>query len=101
MILLLRSVWPPLLLALLAGAVLPGCGELDDETYVEVMVERLRLSAEEGLVSGEALEEAARRHGTTAREVREYARWLFRDRDADVGVAREIVRRGREYLPAP
>jgi hypothetical protein len=95
MILLLRSVWPPLLLALLAGAVLPGCGELDDETYVEVMVERLRLSAEEGL------EEAARRHGTTAREVREYARWLFRDRDADVGVAREIVRRGREYLPAP
>ncbi len=83
------------------GLALPGCGELNDETYIAVMVERLRLVSEEGLTSEEALAEAARSYDTTAEEVREYSRWLFRDRDRDVEVAEEIARRGREYLRIP
>jgi hypothetical protein len=88
-------------LTVVAGLLVTGCGELDDETYVAVMVERLRLETEEGLPPGEALAEAARLHGTTAQAVYEYSRWLFRDRDADVGVAAEIARRAQPYLRVP
>jgi len=88
-------------LLVLAGIFLPGCGELDDETYIAVMVESLRLGTEEGLPHGEALAQAARLHGTTAQAVYEYSRWLFRARDRDVQVAAEIARRGRPYLRVP
>ncbi len=80
------------------GLALPGCGELNDEIYIAVMVERLRLVSEEGLTSREALIKAARRYGTTAQKMYEYSRWLFRDRDRDVEVAEEIARRGLKYL---
>ncbi|MCK4593717.1 hypothetical protein KAU45_04395 [bacterium] len=89
------------LVLLFLGLALPGCDELDDETYIAVMVERLRLVSEEGLTSSEALIEAARCYGTTAEEVRGYSRWLFRDRDRDVEVAVEIARRGLKYLRVP
>ncbi|MCX7022643.1 MAG: hypothetical protein NTW26_10310 [bacterium] len=95
------AVWLFGVLAVVAGVLLPGCGELDDEAYIAVMVERLRLGAEEGLPPGEALAEAARLHGTTAQSVYEYSRWLFRDRDRDVQVAAEIADRGRHYLRVP
>ena len=95
------AVWLFGFLAVLAGVCLPGCGELDDETYIAVMVESLRLGTEEGLPPGEALAEAARLHGTTAQSVYEYSRWLFRARDRDVEVAAEIARRGQPYLRVP
>jgi|GEM_PF-6378848 len=88
-------------LAVVVGALLPGCGNLDDETYIAVMVDSLRLGAEEGLPHGEALTEAARLHGTTAQSMYEYSRWLFRDRDTDVEVADEIARRAQPYLRVP
>ncbi|OGD71814.1 MAG: hypothetical protein A2Y64_03690 [Candidatus Coatesbacteria bacterium RBG_13_66_14] len=95
------AAWLLGVLAVAAGFLLPGCGELDDETYIAVMVEYLRLGAEEGLPQPEALAEAARLHGTTAQSVYEYSRWLFRDRDTDVEVAAEIARRGQRYLSVP
>ncbi|HUT99580.1 MAG TPA: hypothetical protein VM054_10975 [bacterium] len=95
------AVWLFGVLAVAAGFFLTGCGELDDEAYIAVMVERLRLEAEEGLPPGEALAEAARLHGTTAQSMYEYSRWLLRDRDTDVGVAAEIARRAQPYLHVP
>ena len=88
-------------LAVVSGALLAGCAELDDETYIAVMVESLRLEAGGGLPPGEAMAEAARLNGTTVRQMYEYSRWLFRDRDTDVDVAAEIARRGRPYLRVP
>jgi len=88
-------------LGVLAVVLLPGCDELDDETYISVMVDSLRLGTEEGLPHGEALAEAAGLHGTDAQAVYEHSRWLFRDRDADVEVAAEIARRAEPYLRVP
>jgi hypothetical protein len=89
------------ILAVVTGALLTGCADLDEGTYITVMVESLRLEAERGLPPGEAMAEAARSNGTTVRQMYEYSRWLFRDRDTDVEVAAEIARRGRPYLQAP
>jgi hypothetical protein len=95
------AAWFLGVLAVAAGFLVAGCGELDDETYISVMVDSLRLEAEEGLAHGEALAEAARLHGTTAQAMYEHSRWLFRDRDTDVEVADEIARRAEPYLRVP
>jgi len=89
-----------LVIILALGLSFCGCDELNEETYVAVMVERLRLEAE-GLPAGRAFEAAARLHGTTPEKVYGYSRWLFRDRDTDVRVAEEIARRARPYLRPP
>jgi hypothetical protein len=98
-----RSVaaWTLGVLAVAAGFLLAGCGGLDDETYISVIVDSLRLEAEAGLPHGEALAEAARFHGTTTQAVYEHSRWLQRDRDTDVEVADEIARRAEPYLRVP
>jgi len=95
------AAWSLGVLAVAAGFFLAGCGEMDDETYISVMVDSLRLEAEEGLPHGEALTEAARSHGTTAQAMYEHSRWLLRDRDTDVEVADEIARRAEPYLRVP
>lgn len=93
-----RCVFPILILTALA---LWGCGmEVDDDLFVKVSIDRLRIMFDEGLPPEEALERAAEDNDTTVEAVREYQAELERDPD-HLRAVQDRINRETEELFTP
>lgn len=93
-----RCVFPILILTALA---LWGCGaEVDDDLFVKVSIDRLRIMFDEGLPPEEALEKAAEENDTTVEAIRDYQVGLELDPD-HLRAVQDRINRETEELFTP
>ena len=91
------SIIVTMLLVLLLSVL--ACSEkLDEETYVRVKIEQLRLQFEESLTTAEALELATSNHNTTVEALLDFAQELEQDPDHLRAVQEKIDRATDELL---
>jgi hypothetical protein len=84
-----------------AFLLLGGCGrEMDDDLFVKVSIDQLRIMFDEGLTPEEALERSAESNDTTLEAVREYQVELESDPD-HLRAVQDRINRETEELFTP
>jgi uncharacterized protein (DUF2344 family) len=85
----------------LAALALGGCGKaVDDDLFVKVSIDQLRIMFDEGLTPDEALERAAESNDTTVEDIQAYQAVLESDPD-HLRAVQDRINRGTEELFTP